>query len=100
MSTILVKQKDTGRYSRKYVGIADDLNKRYSEHLSPSEKNKHIYNGVRDWVCGFDYAFVETVKERKDTELGLYKKHKYNWNDIEPEGSGEYSSIEVIEHSP
>ncbi len=97
---ILVELEDKNKYRRKYIGQAEDLHKRYLEHLSDDEENENIYNGVRKYVCGFDYALIESMSDRKDAEKELYKKYNYPWNKVEPEGSGKDLDIEVIEHNP
>ncbi len=96
---ILVKNKNTGKFIRKYIGQTEDLQQRYLEHLSDDEENSDIYNGVRKYVCGFDHVLVEDEDDRKDAEKNLYKEHDYSWNEQEPEGSDRNLEIEVIEHS-
>lgn len=95
---ILVKNKNTGKYMRHYIGQADDLRERYYEHLSDNEENEGISGGVSKWVCGFDFALIDDEDDRKDAEKGLYEKHDYKWNEIEPEGSGRSHDIEIVEH--
>ncbi|MDI6777974.1 MAG: GIY-YIG nuclease family protein [Patescibacteria group bacterium] len=84
---ILVRNKHTGKYMRKYIGSTDDLNRRFSEHLSLEEENDKIRNGVRKYVCGFDYALIGDEDDYLDAEQGLYDKHEYSWNKGRPEGS-------------
>lgn len=97
---ILVKLKDKNEYKRKYIGRAANLHRRYLEHLSDEEENENIHDGVRDYICGFDYALIGNEPDRKDAEKGLYEKHDYPWNEVPPEGSGRDLDIEVIEHNP
>jgi len=93
---ILVLQND-GKYTRKYVGIAEDLRKRFIEHLSKFEENENIKNGLHDYICGFDYSLTDSELIRKDAELGLFEKYQYVWNKARPEGSGYYSNIVITE---
>ena len=96
---ILVKLKDKDEYGGRYIGRAAKLHKRYLEHLSDEEENKNIHDGVRYYVCGFDYALIENEADRKDAEKELYEMHNYAWNEIPPEGSGRNLDAEVIEHN-
>lgn len=92
---ILVKKSD--EYYRKYVGSADDLNRRYGEHLSTNEQNSDIRNGVRNNECAFDYFEIEGKSTRENVENWLYHKHDYSWNNVEPTGNG--NLVEVIEEN-
>jgi excinuclease UvrABC nuclease subunit len=93
---ILVLQTD-GKYARRYVGIAEDLRKRFIEHLSKLEENENIKDGLHNYICGFDYALADSELVRKDAELGLFNKYQYGWNKVRPEGSGYYSDIVITE---
>jgi len=93
---ILAKNPD-GKYERKYVGSADDLNKRYGEHLSPNEQNPKIRNGVRNNECAFDYFDIKDKSTRENVENWLYHNHNYPWNDVEPSGNG--NLVDVIEEN-
>ena len=95
---ILTKGEDG--YSRRYIGYSTDLRDRFLEHLSDSEENEDIYDGVRDEVCGFDYALLDLEADAKDAEQKLYDENGYDWNQARPEGSGRNLDIEVIEHNP
>jgi len=96
---ILVKQKGKNEYKRKYIGQTEDLQDRYYKHLSDEEENENIYEGVKKYICAFDYALIESEADRKDAEKGLYEKHNYPWNKTKPEGSGRNLDIEIIEHN-
>lgn len=93
---ILVKAAN-GKYSRKYVGSAENLNNRYGEHLSPNEKNSKIRNGVRNNECAFDYFEISGKSTRENVENWLYHHHDYDWNDTEPPGKQDL--VEVVEEN-
>jgi excinuclease UvrABC nuclease subunit len=57
---ILIKKKDEDSYMRWYVGHADDLNDRYFQHLSDSEESENIRNRIDKYICGFDYALIDS----------------------------------------
>lgn len=95
---LLVKQQDD-KYKRRYIGQADDLHKRFLEHLSPDEENSCIKKKLKEYACGFDYALLSTVADRKDAEQALYDKYESEatCNQVRPEGSGRGYDIELIE---
>lgn len=95
---ILEKNENTEKYDRRYLGQTNDLRGRYYEHLSDDEENENISEGVSNLVCGLDFALIDDEDDRKDAEKGLYEKYDYQWNEIEPEGSGRNHDIEVEEH--
>lgn len=95
---ILVKKKDEDKYMRRYIGQTEDLNDRFYKHLSDDEENENIQDGVRKYVCGFDYAFINSEADRKDVEQKLYDKYQHSWNKERPKRSGRDLDIEVIEH--
>lgn len=97
---ILAKKKGKNEYMRRYVGQAADLRTRYSEHLSDEEENEDIYNGVREYVCGFSCALIELKANREDAEQALYDKYRHQWNKERPKGSGRNLTIEIVEHNP
>lgn len=93
---ILEYNENTNKYIRRYVGSADNLHRRSIQHLSSEEENGNIRNGVRKYICGFDYALIENEYNYLDAEQGLYDKHVYSWNQKRPEGSGNYD-YEIVE---
>jgi predicted GIY-YIG superfamily endonuclease len=97
---ILVKKKSENTYMRRYIGQTNDLRSRFFKHLSDEEENEDIRGGVSDFVCGFDYAELDSESDRKDAEQKIYDKYEYPWNKERPEGSGRNLEVEVIEHSP
>lgn len=96
---ILVKNKNSGRFMRGYVGQAENLHKRYLEHLSDEEENSKIRESVREYVCGFDYALIGGEDDRKDAEKALYEKYDYAWNEKKPGGSGRDLDIKIVEYN-
>ena len=97
---VLVKKEGKNKYMRRYVGQAVDLRTRYLEHLSDEEENEDIYDGLREYVCGFDCAPIKLKADREDAEQTLYDRHKHPWNKERPKGSRRNLTIEVVEHNP
>lgn len=81
-----LKGKETKK--RKYVGMAGNLNTVLISHLSEDEDNECLKKLVKDFVWFYRYAIIKNEDNRKDAELGLWKKHTYECNKIEPPGSG------------
>jgi len=96
---ILVKKKDEEKYIRRYIGQTNNLTDRFYAHLSDEEENEDILDGVRKYVCGFDYALIDSEADRKDAEQKLYDKYQHQWNQERPEGSSRDLEIEIIEHN-
>ena len=93
----ILAKNDEGKYNRKYVGSADNLNKRYGEHLSSNEPNQKIKNGVKSLDCAFDYYVIDNKSTRENVENWLYHHHTYPWNECEPPGNG--NQVEVTEEN-
>ena len=93
---ILVQHKDD-KYHRYYIGSSDNLNRRYSDHLSQTESNPKIKEGLKKYVCVFDYYVIDSEATRENVENWLYNHHKYSWNDCEPPGDG--NLVNVIEEN-
>lgn len=89
-----VGQKN-GTKRRIYVGKADDLRKVYRDHLSEDEQNECLKNHLKKHVWYYRYAIITIKADREDAELGLYRKHTYECNKIEPPGSNRKSFIIV-----
>lgn len=98
---ILVKQ-NTGGYKRRYIGQADNLRKRFLEHLSEEEPNECIKKYLKNYICGFDYALVFDENDRKDAEQALFIKYQEEarCNVRSPEGSGRVYNIVLEEINP
>lgn len=89
------------KYTRRYVGMSDDLNRRFSEHLLNSEPNTNLREFISTKKVFFRYVTTETEDIAKDIEKGLYDKYKHTYNDPEhpPNGSGKCSTIQITEEN-
>jgi len=92
------KKADTG-YTRRYVGMAENLKHVYSEHLSDNEPNEKLKNFLKEKKAFFRYVTSDAEHTRKDLEKGLYFKHKHSFNTLDnpPAGSGKYLKIKIEE---
>lgn len=79
-------EADDGNYYIFYIGQAEDVKRRLSEHLSDGEKNVCIGNYLRKKNCFFRYAEVTKEYIRKAAEKQMYKQYEPVCNDKEPEG--------------
>lgn len=86
----------SGAKRRIYVGKADNLRTVYLGHLRDDEPNKCLKDNLQKYVWYYRYAIITIKADREDAELGLYRKHKYECNAIEPPGSGR-KSFTIIE---
>lgn len=77
----------SGGKTRIYVGKADDLKSVFSAHFQEDEPNKCLKNNPAKYKWYYRYAILKIKADREDAELGLYRKHKYECNKIEPPGS-------------
>ena len=55
-----------------YVGQADNLDKRLSEHLSDEEQNDCIRRKLKNYTCHFRFAKVASQGDRDCAERALY----------------------------
>lgn len=88
-----------GGYTRRYLGVTDDLKKIYSEHLSDIEQNEKLKKFLKEKRAFFRYVPVDAEQTRKDVEKGLYYQYKHSFNDSSapPIGSGRYVKIKIEE---
>jgi len=63
-----------------YVGKAEDLRKRYSDHLSEYEENPCIKRNLKNNECYFRYAVVSREEDRQDLEEQLLKEGNFECN--------------------
>ncbi len=77
---------DDGNYYVFYVGKAEDIKKRLTKHLSPSEQNICIKNYLATKKCFFRYAKITKDYIRDAAERQMYKRYEPNCNDKEPDG--------------
>ena len=59
-----------------YVGQSDDLNRRLTEHLNPSEPDECIKKHLRKYTCYF--RFIEIASERERDRVEDEQIRKYN----------------------
>lgn len=82
-----VDQKNDDK-RRIYVGKADNLKTIYLSHLGAEETNECLKNHLKQHVWYYRFAIISIKADREDAELGLYRKHPYECNKVEPPGSG------------
>jgi len=68
-----------------YVGQAEDLNKRISEHLLGQETNSCCVKYLKNYTCYFRVAEVEKKEDRDAIEVTLYAHFKPTCVDIKPD---------------
>lgn len=71
-----------GIFTNVYVGKADDLRRRYLEHISTNEKNILLFQNIIRNECYFRYIFVNEEAERQDVENRLLASYHYECNSI------------------
>jgi hypothetical protein len=77
-----------GGKTRIYVGKADDLKAVFLSHFSEDESNECLKTNLAKYKWYYRYAIIGNKADRQDAELGLYRRHSYECNKIEPPGSG------------
>lgn len=80
---------DDGNYYVFYVGKAEDIKARLTEHSSTSEQNVCIKNYRASKLCYFRYAIVSKDYIRAAAERQMYKHYQPECNTQEPEASDE-----------
>lgn len=78
---------EDGNYYVFYVGQAENIKRRLSEHLSSSEQNVCVKNYLATKECFFRYAKITKGYIRDATERQMYKQYEPSCNDKEPAGS-------------
>jgi hypothetical protein len=88
-----------GGYTRRFVGITDNLQQIYAKHLSDNEANEKLRAFLKEKKAFFRYVTSDGESTRKDLEKGLYFKYKHSFNttDTPPSGSGKYDKIRIME---
>jgi len=96
------KKVADGGFTRRYVGITENLQQSYLDHLSNQETNEKLKLFLREKRAFFRYLKSDTERIRKDIEKGLYDKFKHSFKDTDnlPLGSGKYSKIKITETNP
>ena len=70
-----------------YVGQANDLQRRFCEHLYDSEPNTGLKNFIRRNMAKFYWVEFSSKDDRNGVELFLFKKFSPTLNDAVPCGS-------------
>lgn len=68
--------KTDNKYYVYYVGQADDLNNRLTQHLSGNETNKCCQKYFDKYTCYFRAAAISKQADRDGVEVALYNKFK------------------------
>lgn len=69
-----------------YVGQADDLRARITQHLSQNEGNPCIRKMLTSYTCYIRYARVSERRVRDGAERFLYRHFSPSCNTVEPAG--------------
>jgi predicted GIY-YIG superfamily endonuclease len=83
---ILWVQLNSGNWICYYVGQAENLKQRLSDHLSNIETNICIKRKVREQIVGFETANVSKQNDRDGIVKFLYDHFKPECNAIDPGG--------------
>lgn len=88
-----------GGYTRRYVGVTDNLKETYAGYLSGKGSNEKLNQFLQKKKSFFRYVKINNEQIRKDLERGLYHKYRHSFIDSEnqPSGSGKYAQISVEE---
>ena len=70
----------SGKYSRVYVGKAENLRKRYLEHLSQNEPNRCLLSNLQSRICYFRYTIITNEAGRQSLESQMLSEGKYECN--------------------
>lgn len=90
---ISVMQKDDTLKVR-YVGQANDLDRRLKEHLDTSnEQNECLAERIKKYHTEFSFAEISSQNDRDGAELALYNYYKPECND--PDGIPNGPDIDI-----
>lgn len=88
-----IKQQN-GKLAVRYVGQANDLDRRLKEHLDfDSEENECLVERLRKYHAEFSFAEVSTQSNRDGTEKALYDFYEPICND--PDATPKGPDIEI-----
>ena len=79
-------KSNDGNYYVFYVGKAEGITQRLSEHMTDSEINVCIKNQISTKDCYFRYAIVTKDYIREAAEKQMYKQYEPSCNEKVPEG--------------
>jgi len=87
-------RQSNGNWKIRYVGQANDLDRRLKEHLDFSnEKNECLVEKLRKYECGFCFAKISSQDDRNGSENYLYRFYKPSCNN--PDAIPNDSHIEI-----
>src|SRR3989344_1720599 len=90
-----IKQKD-GNLAVRYVGQANDLDRRLKEHLDlKNEENECLAERLRKYHAEFSFAEVSTQNDRDGAEKALYDYYAPQCNDSDSIPNGPDIEINV-----
>lgn len=76
-----IKQQN-GQLAVRYVGQADDLDRRLKEHLDfDNEENECLVERLRKYHAEFSFAEISNEDDRDGAELALYNHYEPVCND-------------------
>lgn len=77
-----IKQQKDGKLAVRYVGQANDLDRRLKEHLDlDNEQNDCLAERLSKYHAEFSFATVGTQSDRDGAEKALYDHYKPACND-------------------
>ena len=92
---IAIEQKD-GTLKVRYVGQANDLDRRLKEHLDlDNEQNECLKERLKKYTAYFSFADVSLQSDRDGCELALYTYYKPVCNDPDGIPNGPVLEINV-----
>ena len=93
------RKKSDGGYTRRFVGISENLKETYSKYLEGKGPNEKLNQFLKEKKSFFRYVKINSEQTRKDLEKALYHKYKHSFIDMEnpPSGSGKYMKLSVEE---
>lgn len=80
MYKVLRDDRVEGKFSRVYVGKANDLRSQYDRHLSDQEENNCLKRNIKTQECYFRYALLAGEENRQRAESHLLETGKYECN--------------------
>lgn len=73
---LIYHNRDKDTYYVHYVGQAENLNDRLTQHLSGNETNKCCQRHLDNYTCYFRAAAISRQADRDGAEVALYNKFK------------------------
>jgi excinuclease UvrABC nuclease subunit len=68
---VLRNDGEPEKYTRIYVGKADDLRRRFLEHLAASEPNTTLNGNLYNYECYFRFVLLSREEDRTNVEQKL-----------------------------